>query len=78
MYSNSWAACSRQRIPSLSRSSPRRAAALLPGVATILSAVGAVVLLLGVLIPVWELLLLALLLGVGCWIPVLFDEEADW
>jgi Protein of unknown function (DUF3040) len=47
-------------------------------VATMLSAVGAVVLVLGVLIQVWELLLLALLLGVGCWVPVLFDKDVDW
>ena len=46
-------------------------------VATMLSAVGAVVLLLGVLIQMWELLFLALLLGVGCWVPFLFDEEVD-
>jgi hypothetical protein len=42
-----------------------------------LSVVGAVVLLLGVLIQVWELLLLALLLGIGCWVLVLFGEQLD-
>jgi hypothetical protein len=47
-------------------------------VATILSVVGAAVLVLGVLIQVWELLLFALLLGVGCWVPVLLDKEVDW
>lgn len=47
-------------------------------VATMLSGVGAVVLLLGLLIQMWELLVLAVLLGVGCWVPVLFDKEVDW
>jgi len=47
-------------------------------VAMALSWIGAVVLLIGVVIPVWELLLFALLLGVGCWVPVLFGGEADW
>jgi len=55
-----------------------RGRAVVRRVAMALSGIGAVVLLIGVVIPVWELLLFALLLGVGCWVPVLFGGEADW
>ena len=41
---------------------------VLRGVATTLSAVAAVILLLGVLIQVWELLLLAVVVSVVCWV----------